>query len=452
MIHFLAHMHPLLVHLPIGFLILAALLKLASVWGKIVIEKQLLFWIITLTLAAAIASALTGYLLKTNDALNTTTSSRHQWAGMGLIAVLLGLLIALKQVQKPLFENALWLLSLILLFYTGHLGGSLTHGEEYFSFSTKKYIAPMVKDPLEANLYVDVIEPIFADKCWECHSSKKIKGGLRLDDKEWVIKGGENGSILSAHEPELMKRILLGESNEDHMPPKEKPQLSEQERKLIAWWIKKGANFEGKVKDLSPEPAILAAINSLSKKEIQISLAPIPSQPIAAADPLTLDTLRQLGFPAKKIAHKSNYLYFNEFNRQIPPKVWQLLSKLSTHLVWLKIPNQELNQETIGAINQLKNLYVLDVNHAKVDQKLIKNIGPLPQLLTLNISHTVQDSLDFSFLKNLPKLQKLYIYPYEGEIAATKAKYPSLSIETGQYKVPIFESDTTIFARSEIEK
>src|SRR5437764_5771141 len=48
------------------------------------------------------------------------------------------------------------------------------------------------------------VRPIFADRCYACHSEKAepIKGGLRLDQPEWVRKGGKSGGVVVAGDPE----------------------------------------------------------------------------------------------------------------------------------------------------------------------------------------------------------------------------------------------------------
>jgi len=81
--------------------------------------------------------------------------------------------------------------SLLVLIITGHLGGTLTHGDGFLtkgfngiskdsSASVKKSI-PNVQ---EAIVYSDIIQPILIDKCGGWHSAKKQKGGRRLDGKE----------------------------------------------------------------------------------------------------------------------------------------------------------------------------------------------------------------------------------------------------------------------------
>ena len=48
----------------------------------------------------------------------------------------------------------------------------------------------------------------------------------------------------------MIERLLLPADDEDHMPPKEKPQLTQGEISLLHWWINTGADFNKKIKEL----------------------------------------------------------------------------------------------------------------------------------------------------------------------------------------------------------
>ncbi|WP_315820267.1 c-type cytochrome domain-containing protein [Paraflavitalea speifideaquila] len=101
----------------------------------------------------------------------------------------------------------------------------------------------------EAGAYKEVIQPLLETKCYSCHNKNKQKGGLRMDEQALLLKGGKNGVALTpgkAAESEMMKRLLLPREHDDHMPPKEKPQMSESEIALVHWWIESGASFDKK--------------------------------------------------------------------------------------------------------------------------------------------------------------------------------------------------------------
>src|SRR5437764_11265343 len=54
------------------------------------------------------------------------------------------------------------------------------------------------------------IRPVLVERCYRCHSkdAEKVKGGLLLDTREGLLKGGENGPVLVAGEPEKSKLII----------------------------------------------------------------------------------------------------------------------------------------------------------------------------------------------------------------------------------------------------
>jgi hypothetical protein len=57
------------------------------------------------------------------------------------------------------------------------------------------------------------------------------------------MKGGKDGPVIipgNEEKSEMAKRLSLPREDDDHMPPKEKPQPTEQEIALIHWWIAAG--------------------------------------------------------------------------------------------------------------------------------------------------------------------------------------------------------------------
>src|SRR6185312_18180 len=88
------------------------------------------------------------------------------------------------------------------------------------------------------------IRPIFAEHCYQCHSkdAEKIKGGLLLDTRDGVLKGGDTGPAIVPGEPEkslLIKAVHYADENLQ-MPPKNKKLSDEQIADLEAW-VKMGA-------------------------------------------------------------------------------------------------------------------------------------------------------------------------------------------------------------------
>src|SRR4051812_14501867 len=67
------------------------------------------------------------------------------------------------------------------------------------------------------------IKPIFEQHCFKCHGPDKQKGGLRLDQKPSMLKGGESGepAIVPGNgvKSHLLKLIASTDPDE-RMPPK----------------------------------------------------------------------------------------------------------------------------------------------------------------------------------------------------------------------------------------
>ena len=86
------------------------------------------------------------------------------------------------------------------------------------------------------------IRPILADRCYECHSAeKKQKGGLSLDTREAMLKGGDTGPALVAGNPDksLLIEAVRYANHDMQMPPKKR--LADGDVKALEEWVKMGA-------------------------------------------------------------------------------------------------------------------------------------------------------------------------------------------------------------------
>lgn len=91
--------------------------------------------------------------------------------------------------------------------------------------------------------YADV-QAILDQNCVKCHSGDKPKAGVNLTNHEGVMKGGEDGPIVKAGEPENSEIISVMHGAEGHkmMPPKGMGDpVAEDKIKVVEDWIKGGA-------------------------------------------------------------------------------------------------------------------------------------------------------------------------------------------------------------------
>ena len=254
-------LHPMIVHFPISLLIFAGFLELFTFKN---FKHPLRPGIRILALAGAISaifSAIFGLLLATNEGVTGQILDIHQWVGIVSAALSLVLLFFLRKRKPashtvPIYRSLLFI-SGIGVGLAGHFGASLTHGEDFLTevlpFGEESEapesltidLATFTADisPDQEIQLVTNVRSVLAHNCYKCHSGAKIEGELRLDEKEFVFAGGENGQIIEPGNPvesELIRRISLSKNHEDVMPSKGKL-LSKDEIQLLTLWIKKGA-------------------------------------------------------------------------------------------------------------------------------------------------------------------------------------------------------------------
>ena len=88
------------------------------------------------------------------------------------------------------------------------------------------------------------IKAIFEKSCFKCHGAEKQKGKLRVDSLEAVLKGGEDGAILTKGDSKKGVLVVAVARLEDDsaMPPEGKGEpLSKEQVGLIRAWIDQGA-------------------------------------------------------------------------------------------------------------------------------------------------------------------------------------------------------------------
>src|SRR4051794_32965165 len=70
------------------------------------------------------------------------------------------------------------------------------------------------------------VKPILESTCIRCHGPDKTKGKLRLDSREGLMKGSENGQVIVPGKPaesKLYKLASAPKTSEDRMPPEGDP-------------------------------------------------------------------------------------------------------------------------------------------------------------------------------------------------------------------------------------
>ena len=100
---------------------------------------------------------------------------------------------------------------------------------------------PPVPTPEQADFFNTKIWPVLTDRCGECHIDDE-QAGLRVDSREALVKGGENGPAVVPGDPE--KSLLIHAIRRDGTGPrmpKDGPKLSQETIDAFMKWIKDGA-------------------------------------------------------------------------------------------------------------------------------------------------------------------------------------------------------------------
>ncbi len=140
---FAGKLHPVILHMPITLILLLLPFSLFSARRK---QQKNIATIFDLMLhAVALVStltAITGFFLAAGSAHDADSLFIHKWLGVS-IALISHALIYLNKIfeTKPLAWNSVLAFTLLISIAGSHFGGTLTHGESFFSFSNNRKAA-----------------------------------------------------------------------------------------------------------------------------------------------------------------------------------------------------------------------------------------------------------------------------------------------------------------------
>ncbi len=96
--------------------------------------------------------------------------------------------------------------------------------------------SPRADDVRSEAFFENRIRPVLAGTCFRCHGGQKVSGGLRVDARESLVKGGDSGPAIDADDPaqSLLIRAIKRHEDVEAMPPDE-PLPARQVADLTAW-------------------------------------------------------------------------------------------------------------------------------------------------------------------------------------------------------------------------
>ncbi len=456
---FLGRFHPLFVHLPIGFLIIAFLLECFSKLQRFSEVRHATSLVLLLGTLSAVAAAILGYFLSFEGGYDEDALFWHQWFGIGVaLTAAIAYYLKIRSTTKFLLTSKAYFpilaSSMAALMVAGHLGGNLTHGSEYLTqympgpLRTLAGLPPKAKatkaKPItniaEAVVYADIIHPIFEERCISCHNPEKKKGDLLMHTFENLIKGGEGGKVLVAGksaESTLYKHIMLPLEEDNHMPPKGKKQLSKAQIELIRWWIDEGATPDKKVAQTKLTEPVEKALASLGAPvEEEGKPKGIFAKQVPPAKPAAIDSVKKVGFLVMPISQDNHYVQvkYTQTSRPFGLQQAKTLQTLAQQITWLDLSNAPITSEALSELSKLTNLTRLRLDNTDVTDESIASLQKINKLEYLNLYGTAITDKALIQLGALKNLQSLYVWQTkvsEKGVQTLQKQQPKLIINTG---------------------
>ena len=284
--------------------------------------------------------------------------------------------------------------------------------------------------------FVKEIQPILQVACVQCHGPEKQKGKLRLDTREALIKGGEDGLALEPGNPDksdLFRRITLPEDDDDVMPPKGKAaHLIPAQIDRVKRWIASGAKWPDGVFVVHETTAAPRKSAGKSATPTRMATAgPVPSP----AELQAIAALGKFGIKAWPIAAGVNWrrANFRGAGDNFPAEVFALLRQVTT-LTELNLGGVRIKDEDLAGIAGLKNLEVLHLDNTLITDAGLMHVGTLENLISLNLFGTAITDAGLQRLAGLKNLQSLYLAETKVTaqgVARLQKDLPNAQFDTG---------------------
>jgi len=452
---FLGRFHPMLLHLPIGALLVTFFLDIIGRIRKNY-PSQIISYALGFSVFFAILTCILGYFLSLEGGYGAAVLNIHFWTALvtaGLTILLFSLTLIKSKVAKKIMLP-LFVIVLGGITVTGHYGSVLTHGENFlteYAEDTENLKTIEVVDSLK--MYENVILRIMDEKCIQCHNATKTKGGLSLLSKETLLKGGESGEAIiagNANSSLLYKQLLLPISDKKHMPPDGKPQLTTEEIWLIKNWLDMGADFNGYVSNVAQNDTLKKALNKYLILE-KVIIPKASGKAIAEA--------QKAGFMVNEMGAQASELNVKFTKKEISRKDLKTLFNMEKQIVELELNNTNLSDDMTKSLNKFENLKMLRLDNTNITDKTLQHIDKLKQLEVLNLFKTsVTDQGIEMLLKSINPKQ---IYTWETrvgqETAARLQKLHDVQIHNGidssfieetKLRIPLVSPENTYFTDS----
>lgn len=458
---FFGRTHVLFLHLPIGLIIGAFTIEVFGFFKRSKGFDVAAAWLFVLGAGASIVAVITGMLLGTEvagpqkdtgetlsifqllfadstDQGVSETMGWHMWLGITLmvaaiVAAVLKVIAVRRQwrdAESAIPERGGWPLgvsrlamigSMTALPFAGHLGGNMTHGQQYLTdrapFDVPEWmvawpevveeddgddvvVGTSTKPDGSVASWVNVIQPAINNSCIKCHGPSKQNADIRLDTLKYATEGeGLDYPVITAGDAQyssLYEVITLPQSHDMYMPPDPKKALTVEMVSFIGEWLQE---YDGRLED--PEPVKPDPAGPEGQGEPVIAKPVIDSAAIAAAGGSAQSLSQEEN--ADQLTVKFAYL------KELSPETVAKLETGADKIVWLTFEGSSFGDEAAKALPAMPALTKLNLKDSAITDAGLAELPDLFSLSWLNLFGTNITDAGLDSLKKYDLLEKLYL-------------------------------------------
>ena len=409
-LQFLGRFHPALLHLPIGFIVLVPVFEIGGARRPVLREAA--DFVLRAAFALALPTLALGYMLAYGAGDTGTTVTRHMWGAIALSICLMFCLLARPAWAasgQGLVYPALLISTLLVLVWTAHEGGSITHGSDYLTHFMPKGLRIMFPTSGPSGVspdsfYAHHIHPVFEAKCIACHGAGSEKAGLRLDSYSDLMRGGKDGAVIVPGKPEasmLLARVTLTPGDPHFMPAEGRTPLTSDEVSWIRAWIRSGAT---------------STATTVPGGHLAVDQTEPPPQPVGDYSHLLPEIRRmQFSLGAKLVpvsANPSDGLVLRTVDVAPTFDDGQLaaLQKFAPYIVEAELARTAITDASFDTLRTFTHLRALHLEGTSITGTNLAKLSPLTQLSYLNLSGTRVSAQSIAPLRKMPRLRHLYLF------------------------------------------
>ena len=445
-VFFLGRFHVLVLHLPIGIVIVAVVLDFVARRERYRALAQVSPFLWGAAALSAVLTVALGYMHFAEGGFAGPSGNAHRLLGTTTaVVMLLGWWVAARSASTWL-KPAIGVLALVLVSVTGHYGGNLTHGPtflvEYAPAFLRSLIGAEAKRPqptsvAAADPYLDVVQPLLRQRCGTCHGGEKHEGSFSMATYASTLAGGDTGRAIvpgKLEASELYYRITLPPDDEKVMPAEKKTPPTKDQISILKWWIEKGAPHGTTIAEVGIDPAV----EPLLAAQLGIGGAtPASAVPAAAvaADQELVGKLFAAGFLVRQLSQSDPRLVVsvNSPGTELDRAALGVLAGAGSQIVDLNLQNTALDDDDLAVLGELPGVTELRVSRNQITDRGLATLARLPKLASLNLyGNTGVTDAGVETLGRIATLRQVYLWQTgvtSGGVARLRSARPDLAVQ-----------------------